>query len=72
MMTTVPEKTRGYYVRYTFVCPDPECSYTNDDEVLVLARSKEEARKKLTLICVSCRKPVLTSCVILRDWRKMQ
>ena len=65
-MTTVPEKTRGYYVHYTFVCPDLECSYTNDNDVLVFARSKQEARRNLTLICAGCRKPVLATCVILR------
>ena len=41
----IPERTHGYYVRYTFVCPDPECSYTNDNDCLVFAKSKEEARK---------------------------
>jgi len=62
----IPERTRGYYVRYTFVCPDPECSYTNDTDGLVFAKSKEEARENLTLICQGCRKPVRTSYAILR------
>ena len=66
MMATIPERTQGYSVRYTFVCPDPECSYTNDNDALVFARNEEEARKNLTPICTGCRKPVLTSCVILR------
>jgi len=64
-MATIPEKTRGFYVRFTFVCPDPECCYTNDNDVLVFASSEEEARQKITLICAGCRKPVHTSCVIL-------
>ena len=62
----IPERTHGYYVRYTFVCPDPECSYTNDNDGLVFAKSKEEARKNLTLICQGCRKPVRTNYAILR------
>ena len=66
MMTTILEKTHRYSVRYLFVCPDPECSYTNDNDALVFAKSEEEARENLTLICVVCRKPVLASCVILK------
>jgi NaMN:DMB phosphoribosyltransferase len=64
-VTTIPEKTREYYVHLTFVCPDPECSYFNDKEVLVFAKTQEQAREKVTLICEGCRKPVFTSYAIL-------
>ena len=64
-MTTIPEKTHKYYVRLTFVCPDPERSYPNDKGILVFAETREQARKKVTLICEGCRKPVFTSYLIL-------
>ena len=57
------KKTHGYYVCHKFVCT--ECSYTNENDVLVFAESEEQARDKLVLSCNRCMKPVVTSHVIL-------
>jgi hypothetical protein len=61
----IPERTRGFYVRHTFVCPDSECSHPNDNDVLVFAENEEQARQKVILICSGCKKPVVTSYVVL-------